>query len=481
MAYLCFDIGSSAVKAAIISEEGSLVAIARRPVPLAHGLGGAHEADAGRWIDAALDAGAEAVSSAKRSGGKLELRALSVSGNGPTLIAVDASGKPLLPALSWLDRRATAEADEVSKLAGKVIDPTFYLPKALRLWRGADEELRERIRWFFSCPEYLLYALCGAALTYLPHPGYEPYIWNDSLLGALALPKEKFPSLCPPAKIAGELLPVIALRLGVEPGTPVVTGFPDFLAAIVGSAAVEPGLSCDRTGTSEAINLCATRPFPSRELLSLPHPVEGLWNVSGGVSTAGAALEWLASLLGFEGPARLVKEASKAPRGDGSLVFLPYLAGERAPLWDASRRGAFAGLSLEHGRPDLARAACESLAYGLKLASDRAIGEGMAFDLVRVSGHAGSEDFLCVLKADVLGVPVEVPEILDCELLGDAAAAALALGEAGSIGESAKKLSRIRRRFEPHPSRGGYERGYDSFKMALSALEGVDRASRQKV
>ncbi len=91
----------------------------------------------------------------------------------------------------------------MSALAGKPIDPTFDLPKALRLWREAGSELRDRIRWFFSCPEYLLYSLCGEALTDLPDPGYEPYIWNERMLAALELPRERFPPFAPPARHAG--------------------------------------------------------------------------------------------------------------------------------------------------------------------------------------------------------------------------------------------------------------------------------------
>lgn len=482
MSYLCFDIGSSSLKAAIIAEEGRLLGFARRPVSLVHGEGGAHEADAIGWIEAALSAGAEAAAIARRSENGLEIRAVSVSGNGPTLLTADASGIPLGPALSWLDRRAIHEAEEVSVLAGKLIDPTFYLPKALRLWREAAPELRDRIRWFFSCPEFLLYALCGEALTYLPHPGYEPYIWNERMLTSLGLPLDRFPPFAAPARRAGGLLPAAASRLGLPPGIPVVTGFPDFLAAIVGSASVEIGVACDRSGTSEAINLCADRSFPTRALLSLPHPVEGLWNVSGGVSTAGAAFEWLAGILGpADGKkkeaavAGLLAEAKLSPPGARGLVFLPYLAGERAPLWDASRRAAFIGLSVSHGRPDLVRSLCESLAFGLRLASDLALAEGMPFSLLRVSGQAAGDDFLCALKADILGVPVEAPTIGDCELVGDAAACALALGDAASLSESASLLVRIRKRFEPKPS-PAYDEAFVTFKAALTALAPVDKS-----
>jgi xylulokinase len=497
VAYLCFDIGSSTLKAAVLSEEGRLLGFARRDLRARKSIvdragetfaNQATEAgnDALHWIEASFSSGAEAIAAARRALASsasrrakskgLEIRAISVSGHGPTLLAIDSECLPIGPALTWLDRRAALEAVEVSVIAGRTIDPTFNLPKALHLWREADQGLRDRIRWFMSCPEYLLLWLCGEALTYLPHPGFEPYMWNRSMLAALDLPLDRFPPFAAPALRAGGLDRVAASKLGLERGIPVVTGFPDFLAAIVGSATVEVGLACDRTGTSEALNLCADRPFPDRALLSLPHPVDGLWNVSGGISTAGAALEWLAGNLGtsLHGKkeatvAGLLACASLSPPGARGLVFLPYLSGERAPLWDPNLRGAFVGLSFEHGRAEMARAAAESIAYGLKLAADLARGESMPFRLLRVSGPAAQDDFLCALKANVLGVPVECPEVIDCELVGDGIACALALGDTSSLSEAAHALVRAKRCFEPEPI-SEYTSSFQHFKAALESL-----------
>jgi xylulokinase len=491
--YLSFDIGSSSVKAGVVSESGILLGMGRSPSPMSRGPGGAHEADPMDWVESAFRSGRAALAAAGRDGdGPVEIRAVAVSGNGPTLLAADSSGSPLRPALAWMDRRAQAEAEEVSRIAGFRIDAGFYLPKALMLWR-LDAAIRERARWFFSCPEYLAYALCGEAVTYLPSPGYEPYIWDERSIGLLGLPNELFPPFVPPATKIGILAAGSAEELGLSAGIPIVSAFPDFLAAIVGAAAVDPGCACDRSGTSEALNICAPRPFPTARMLSLPHPISGLWNISGGVSAAGAALDWLDGLLGLgdvprdaEPGAPAVRDLPAASRvselaatsspGAGGLVFIPYLSGERAPLWDPARRGAFVGLSLERGRADMARAACEGLAFGLRVAADLARSSGFSLDLVRASGFAARDDFLCSLKADILGVPVEAPAVADCELVGDAAACAVALGDSAGLAESSRGLYRPRRRFEPR-SRGAYDLPFGAFMAALEALAPYD-ASR---
>lgn len=487
MAYLAFDIGSSSVKAALIGEDGSLLGASRRGLPPIRAEGERHESDAGAWVEASFAAGAEAVAAGRTTigrpagdGAAPDVRALAVSGNGPTLVATGAAGESLGPALSWLDRRAEAEAAELSAFVGMAIDPSFYLPKACYIWRRSGEAERSRLRWFFSCPEHFAFMLSGEATAYLPHPGYEPYIWNPSMIAALGLPADRFPRFAAPGEVIGRLTRPAALRLGLAAGIPVVAAYPDFLAAIVGAGAVESGLACDRTGSSEALNLCAPRPFSDSRLFSLPHAVSGLWNVSGGVSTSGSGLERVASILGLEVPG-LIAEARCARPGCSGLGFLPYLSGERAPLWDSSRRGAFFGLSMQAGRPELCRAACEGIAYGLRLAAELAASDGLPLGLVRASGRAAGEDFLCGLKADILGVGLEVPELLDCELAGDAAAMALALGDAQGLAQAAKALVRVARRFEPEP-RGEYEEGFAAYKAAVEALEGVDRdrASRSK-
>jgi Sugar (pentulose and hexulose) kinases len=482
MPYLCLDIGSSAVKAAVVSEGGEVLGRARGPVSTSHGPGGSHEVDARQWIEGALASGRQALRIAASVGGKRpDIRAIAASGNGPTLVAVDAALLPLGPALSWLDRRAAVESVEASAAAGLYVDPSFYLPKALFMWRALSPSERARTRWFLPCPEYLVAALCGEAVAYLPDRGYEPYIWSEGLLSALGLPVQLFPPFVRPSEIVGALLPASAEGLGLEPGIPLVAGFPDFLASIVGSGAVKVGVANDRSGSSEALNLCALSAFPGREILSLPHAISPLWNLSGGLSTAGSALARVASLLGYRGVDELVADAERSVPGARGLSFLPYLAGERAPLWDTRLRGGLSGLSMEHGREDLARAACESMAYGLKLAAELIAAKGFPLELVRVSGLAARDDLLCRIKAEVLGVPVEAPEEEDCELLGDAAACALALGDGARLDESALALFRLRRRFEPSNQASGeraaYAEAFAAFKSALSGALG--EASRE--
>ena len=182
-----------------------------------------------------------------------------VSGNGPTLVPVGADGAPLAPAMTWMDRRGVEEARIVSEASGAPTDPTFYLPKALWIFRNRPR-LYEQARWFFSCPEYLAYVLTGIPSMFLPTPQYTRYIWDEPLIAALGMDPGQFPPFVPSGRILGPVSPAGEAATGIPAGVPVVSGGPDFIVSLLGTATVAPGRACIRAGTSEGINLCSAQP-----------------------------------------------------------------------------------------------------------------------------------------------------------------------------------------------------------------------------
>jgi xylulokinase len=486
--YLAIDIGTSSVKAALVAEEGHAVARARYRVRSSHRDRHSHEVDPAQWIKAIAR-----MMSTMRPDTARSIRAVAISGNGPTLLSCDAAGNPLHDALLWMDTRARDEAREAGDAAGYRIDPAYYLPKALWLQRH-DEATRERGRWFLSCPEYLAFALTGEAVAYLPAPGYERFVWEIRVIEALGLPKERFPRFVR----HGET--IAPTRQGnpcaLPAGIPVVAAYPDFLASIVGSGAIAPGRACDRSGSSEAINFCASTPFPDDRMFTLPHAIEGLWNVSGGLSTSGKALEWLEDKLSLpkrtdpsgDGEWRGIGEGEAIPTppsvelalrskpGAGGALFVPYLSGERAPLWNPSLRGALLGLSIEHTREDLARAALEGTCYALRYVCDVARSGGIGAETLRASGVLAVDPKVACLKAAILGLPVELPEMAESELSGDACACAVGVGDAKDFVEASARVSRVAARIEPsRDDEAVYAERYGEFLEALGSTRSISR------
>jgi xylulokinase len=301
-----------------------------------------------------------------------------------------------------------------------------------------------------GCPELLAYALTGEARTVFPSDGFERWFWNDSILESLGLDKEKFPLFIRPGEVFGRLIPKTAARLGFKPGIPVISGGPDFFAAILGTGTIRTGQVCDRAGTSEGINACTEQRVSDERLMSYKHPVKPFWNLSGIISTTGKAIEWGRDLLGVESYDEFYALAQTAPPGAGDLVFLPYLAGERAPVWDPSKRGVIKGLGLDMGRPEFARSVLEGICFAIRdITGIMEEGGGAVIDELRVAGALSSSDLLNQIKADITKKPVLVPGQKETELMGLAIIGSCAQGKYSSFAEAASALVKIDKKFMP--------------------------------
>jgi xylulokinase len=480
---LAVDIGTSTFKAAIFSPGG--ICRGQTAIPLRGAAGtegaadgggtdGEYELEPGLWLAAFEEA-------LPRLGDLGGLEALVVSGTGPTLVPVTGTpgirgGGLSLPAgraRLWLDRRAREESAKVSELSGAYVDPGFFIPKALWI-KNREAGLYEKTRHFFAAPEYLVYALTGEARTVFPSAGFERWYWDQGLLGALELDPAKFPSFVSPGEFIGTPLATAASRLGLPPGLKVFAGGPDFFVTILGAGVTRAGQACDRSGTSEGVNLCTGERIMDGRLMSYGHPVKPLWNLSGIISTSGRAIDWARELLGMEGLpyGDFYGLAAKAPPGSRGLIFLPYLAGERAPCWDPHARGVFQGLSLATGRAELARAVAEGVCFAIRDVITVMEECGAPAEETRLTGGPAESFFLNQLKADIGGRPALLPVRRDAELVGLAAIGAAALGNYSSFGEASAALVKIERVFEPRKENAArYEDRFGMYRELYRALK----------
>ncbi|MEN6364322.1 MAG: FGGY-family carbohydrate kinase [Rectinema sp.] len=485
---LAVDIGTTSVKAALFDRKGDCFALDSRAVdPIASPDPVAHEVRAESWteglaalVPALIHAAHDNIARPAGSVGPIEC--IVVSGNGPTLVPVDAAGKPLAPAVTWMDRRAVEEAAMAGKAAGRFLDPTYNLPKALRFMRRRPD-IYERTAHFSSCPEYVCGSLTGEWRSFLPAEGFQPIIWDDASIRALGLDAAKFPPFIRLGKVVGKVTARASEAFGLPEGIPVVSGGPDFVVSLIGTATTRPGRACDRAGTSEGINLCHAGSFPDdTRLLVMPHVIEPHLNVSGVISTSGKAVSWFRKASGdiagdYEG---FFEEVCQVEPGAGRLLFLPYLSGERAPLWDPDARGSFVGLTLNHGRAQMARAVVESTAFAMRDVIDTMESLGGHVSEMRVTGNPARNPVWNQIKADITGRPLEVPRFPHAELMGDLCLALTALGEYPDPAAAAESLVVVERVHEPDISLralydnlfGLYRESYRSLKHVFAGLAG---------
>jgi len=484
MSVIGIDLGTSTVKAGLFSSDGELLALRSRPTEAAT-RGGARgndgtEADPDAWAEASFSLLRELSSFALESLRGDPIERVAVGGNGPTLVAVGKDGRPLRPALLWTHRRAVDEAAALSALAGRRVDPAFYLPKILWLMR-AEPGVYGNAAFFLPCPEYVAYRLTGEARAVLPAPGYEPFSLDPALAARSGVDALKIPGIIAPGEAVGKLNAEASKASGLPRDCVVAAGLPDFLSALLGAGVSSAGLALDRAGSSEALNLCAERPFPSDILFSLPHPAPGLFNVSGGISTSGSALAWLLALLGGnpsregETPSIVGEAASVEPGADG-LLFLPYLSGERAPLWDPLARGAFGGLRMSHGPRHLVRALLESVAFALRDVKETMEKGGLPVSEIRCSGGPSRSALWNRIKADVLGVPIVLPASVEAEVLGSAAVALRSSGRFKTLMEASAAVAAPSGCVAPDLSaHERYSESYGLFIEARDRLAGIHR------
>ena len=264
---LCADIGTSSLKAALIDLEGRKLAFARE-VYLADRFAQG-QIRASDW-EAALSL---AVGSLLTAAGGAKPRAVCISGNGPTLVPVTFEGEALLP-LHWYDGKvipidpAETGHDEIRAALPKA--KSFFLPHAGWFLQHCPQEYK-KTQYLFSAQEWLSFKLGADPVTTLPAAGYIPYYWEADQCAALGLDWEKFPPFVNLGSIIGKVSPDAAARYGLPAGIPVVAGGPDFIIALLGVGAIEPGMVCDRAGTSEGINVCSPVPIQTKEVGVLPH------------------------------------------------------------------------------------------------------------------------------------------------------------------------------------------------------------------
>ena len=460
---VCFDIGTTAVKGALFSEDGRML---RRESC------GAGTADPGGWFPALFGISTELAAEASLRGGRLQ--AAVISGNGPTLVPVSADGDFLEPVLGWMDRRAVAQSDQIASVQDFRIDPSFYLPKAMWI-RDNLPGVFEKTRCFLSCPESVVYRLTGNAVSMMPGRLFERYYWDDGLLEKTGMPQDKFPPFVAPGTVCGKLTETAAGLSGLPAGLDIIAAGPDFIVSLLGTASVRPGRACDRSGTSEGINLCTEKLIEDGRLMSYGHVVEPWYNLSGIISTTGGAVGWAQNALGGSSdPSAFTSEAAKSVPGAGGLLFLPYLAGERAPLWDPAARGSFIGLTLEHGRPEMIRAVLEGAGFAVRDVLEVMAENGGTADELRVTGAPAANDLWNQIKADISGCRILATESSDPELLGGLALALRTTGVYDNLADAADSVVRIRRVYEPGGrNRQLYDDLFGLYRRAYGGLRDI--------
>lgn len=447
---LAIDLGTSGVKAGVFASDGSLVAQSGVGYETLTPHPGWAEQEPQAWWDATCRAVSQCVAQCDAT----RIEGIGLTGLSPSLVCVDKRGEPVRPALIWSDRRVAQEISELTEALGAHLSFT-PLPRLLWLKRHEPNSY-ERTRWVFDSFDYLSFKMTGQAASFCPVGDQLAWSPSDALSAGLAL--DKFPSrVCKLGEHVGGVLPAVAAQVGLPSGLPVIAGTIDSFAAWIGTATTRPGVVCNTVGTSDGVALVWDRALvdPQNRLQCMPHLTGRHWIVGGAMSTGGILLEWFVRHFYNHEPdsfGTAIREAEDVSVGADGLLALPYLMGERSPIFDHHARAVFFGISQTHGRAHFARAVLESVALAVRDVCHVIEEVGGAIDEIRVAGGGAKSDLWSQIKADVVGVPVLVPQIGDSGLLGAAIIAGWGVGRFTDLSEAAQAMVKFRAVMEPRVS-----------------------------
>ncbi len=405
---LAVDLGSTNCKAAAVDVRGRVVAQHSAGYATYHPQDGWSEQNADDW-DEALATALRNVADQLGARTK-DLRGLSAAAHGPTLVLLDAQGHALAPCPTWQDQRSARQGEELrAMLAARWVGgqgpPKTGLAAKL-LWAKANWPAAfAGCAYALDLKAYVMYWLTGTAGTE-PSSGPGTGVWPKVVFDAVGFPVEKLPPVYPSLSKIGGLRHEVAARCGLPAGLPVYLGLNDGASSTLGTGAIAPGDACVSIGTNGVARLVLDQPFDAARGLELdaffwPY-VPGRWVVGGMILTGGASLAWLHDVLGGASYDALIDEAATSEPGARGVLFWPYLAGRSAPHPDPQVRAAFMGLSLRHGRADMARAVLEGVAYAINEVYTTFRGEGFALGDVHITGGGAQSALWRQIIADVL-------------------------------------------------------------------------------
>lgn len=482
MLYIGIDLGTSASKFLLVDEVGRVLNTVTKEYPLSFPRPGWSEQDPAHWWQACLAGVPELLAGfdAKQVAG------IGVGGQMHGLVALDAAGNVLRPAILWNDGRTAAQVDylnetvgndKLSAWTGNIAFAGFTAPKLLWM-RQNEPDLFARIAKILLPKDYLVYRLTGvhatdysdASGTLLLDVAHKR--WSSEMLDLCGVTEAQMPTLFDSWQPVGTLTAAAAAALGLPTDVVVCAGAGDNAAAAIGTGTVVEGRCNISLGTSGTVFISSEqfRVDPHNALHAFAH-ADGGFHLMGCMLSAASCNKWWMEDILHDGDYAAAQEAIVPEKlGRSHVFYLPYLMGERSPINDTNARAVFLGMTMDTTRADMTQAMLEGVAFALRDSVEIARSLGLDISRSTLCGGGSRSPLWRTILANVLGIPLDLPATEQGPGYGAALLALVACGRYRNVAEVSRAMLHIQATVQPDPELTAlYDARYAEFKQIYPA------------
>lgn len=501
---LGIDIGTSACKIAVFEPNGNVVASANGDYHVYYPKPGWAEQNPEEWWSAVCHAVKEVLEKGKID--PSDIVGVGIDGQSWSAIPVDKEGNVLANTPIWMDTRsdeicqeldAKIGAHNIFELCGNPLQPSYTSPKILWYKKHMPNVYNNAYKVLQS-NSYIALKLSGEMTQELSQ-GYGLHCfnmrtgqWDETMCKEMGIRPDLLPDIYPSHAVVGKVTEKAARECGLKVGTPVVAGALDAACGTLGAGVIHPGETQEQGGQAGGMSICTDTYKADERLILSYHAIPGHWLLQGGTVGGGGVMRWLerefadyereegkrtgrSSLELFNDIAQKV-----APGCDGT-IFLPYMAGERSPIWNPNAKGVFYGLDYSKTKGHMIRAGMEGVALALKHNLEVAKEAGADVSVLRSMGGSANSLLWTQIKSDVTGKPIIVPSSDTATTLGAVILAGVGVGVYKDFEEAVNTTVVNKRSHEPNKENFTvYQKNYETYLQIYEGLKGVMNQKGEK-
>lgn len=481
--YLGLDLGTSGLKALLTSADGSIIGTASAHYDVQQPHANWSEQDPQCWIKAC-----EKVFAGLKQSLPIEfsqIKAISTSGHMHGAVTIDENANPLRPCILWNDMRSFKEAAELDalpefqKVSGNIVFPGFTAPKLLWM-KNNEPELFAKIHKVLLPKDFLLHWLSGRFVGDMSDAAGTAWLdvanrkWSDELLAASGMRLDQMPDLVEGCALVGPMREELSSKFGLKKDVKIIAGGADNAVSACGVGAWQEGEGFVSLGTSGVLLAAKNSyaPDPRTAVHTFCHAIPDRWYQMGVMLSATNSLNWLAQILDKD-PASVANLCKGQITGPSSVIFMPYLTGERTPHNDADIGGAFIGLKADTTAAEMSQAVMEGVSFGLRDCLEALKSTGTSLSQILAIGGGTNSDYWVSTLATILNLNLAIPEKGDFGAALGAARLAM-IGDDADIEQTltSPKISKV---VKPNVElQEEYEKAYQRFRKLYPAIKSID-------